>query len=54
MLWERRDGDLDRFRCRIGHGWSAQILAHYQAAEVDDRLWTVPKDVEEQAELPGG
>jgi two-component system, chemotaxis family, protein-glutamate methylesterase/glutaminase len=51
VLWERRDGDLDRYRCRVGHGWSAQSLAQHQAEGVDGALWAVLKDVEEQAEF---
>jgi len=51
VLWERREGDLERYRCRIGHGWSPQTVAHQQAERVDSRLWTVLKDVEEQAEF---
>ena len=51
VLWEWRDGDLDRYRCRVGHGWSVQSLAQHQAEGVDAALWAVLKDVEEQAEF---
>ncbi len=51
VLWERRDGDLDRYRCRVGHGWSAQSLAQHQAEGLDGALWAVLKDVEEQVEF---
>lgn len=51
VLWQRRDEDMDRYRCRIGHAWSARSLADQQAGVVDDALWEVLKDVEEQAEF---
>jgi two-component system chemotaxis response regulator CheB len=53
VLWARRDGELDRWRCRVGHQFSPQSLAHHQADRIDGALWALLKDVEEQAEFTG-
>jgi two-component system chemotaxis response regulator CheB len=39
-LWQLRDGDLVRFRCRVGHAWSAEALLQRQHETLDDALWT--------------
>jgi two-component system chemotaxis response regulator CheB len=30
VLWEIKDGELTRFRCRVGHGWTADALMDRQ------------------------
>jgi two-component system, chemotaxis family, protein-glutamate methylesterase/glutaminase len=53
VLWERQDGGLTRFRCRVGHAFSPQSLAYHQDQRVDEQLWAALKDLEEQAEFAG-
>jgi two-component system chemotaxis response regulator CheB len=39
------------FRCRIGHGYSADSLVSKQAAFLDDALWTALRALEERRDL---
>lgn len=50
-LWEIEDGPLPRYRCRVGHGYSAHSLLAHQAADVDAALWTAYRALDEQAAL---
>jgi two-component system chemotaxis response regulator CheB len=50
-LWELRDGNLLRYRCHVGHGFSAQTLTALVSDEVEQALWTSVRLLEEQAEL---
>ena len=47
VLWEIHEGDLLRFRCRVGHAWSADSLM----AEQSDGLEAALRALEEQATL---
>jgi two-component system, chemotaxis family, protein-glutamate methylesterase/glutaminase len=49
VLWELRDGDLIRFRCRVGHAYTSETLTTEQAATVEHALWTALRALEEQA-----
>ena len=51
VLWELKDGDFLRFRCRIGHALSAEGVLAEQTEVVDKALWTALKTVEEKASL---
>jgi two-component system, chemotaxis family, protein-glutamate methylesterase/glutaminase len=49
VLWELQDGELLRFRCRVGHGYSSETLTAEQATAVEQALWTALRALEEQA-----
>jgi two-component system chemotaxis response regulator CheB len=50
-LWEIHDGELLRFRCRVGHAYSAQTLMADQADGLESALWTALRALEEQGAL---
>lgn len=50
-LWELEDDDLPRYRCRIGHGFSAETLLSTQGSAVEAALWTAYRSLEERAAL---
>ena len=50
-LWEIVDGDLVRFRCRVGHGYGADSLDAEQARALEAALWTAVRALEERAAL---
>jgi two-component system chemotaxis response regulator CheB len=51
VLWEIQDGDLVRYRCRIGHGWTGDGLAFQQTQVIEDALGTALRAFEESANL---
>jgi two-component system chemotaxis response regulator CheB len=40
-----------RFRCRVGHAYSAGSLLQHQAGTVEDALWTAMRALEEREEI---
>jgi len=50
-LFEFQDGELLRFRCRIGHAYSANSLVAEQADGLEAALWAALRALEEQAAL---
>src|SRR5437660_3614276 len=47
VLWELRDQDLLRFRCRVGHAFSVESVEAAQVEQLEDALWTALKTLEE-------
>jgi two-component system chemotaxis response regulator CheB len=50
-LWELEDGRLLRFRCHVGHGYTAESLAVDQGEGLEYTLWSALRALEEQAAL---
>jgi two-component system chemotaxis response regulator CheB len=51
VLWELKDGDFTRYRCRVGHSWTGDALLAKQADVLDDALWIALRTLEESASL---
>lgn len=51
VLWEIHDGELLRFRCRVGHGFSVESMISAQADEIEAALWAALKTLEESASI---
>ena len=49
VLWELKDGELLRFRCRVGHAYTGESLTTSQAVAVEHALWSALRALEEQA-----
>jgi two-component system chemotaxis response regulator CheB len=50
-LWELREGELVRYRCRVGHSYSEDAMVEAQGASVEAALWTALEVLEERSEL---
>lgn len=50
-LWELRDGELLRFRCRVGHTFSPDSLLEGQDEALEGALWSAIRGMEERAAL---
>lgn len=50
-LWEFSDGNLLRFRCRVGHAFSANSLLAKQSDALEQPLWMVFRALKESAAL---
>jgi two-component system, chemotaxis family, protein-glutamate methylesterase/glutaminase len=50
VLWEKRDGDMVRYRCRVGHMFSDEALLAAQTEGLELALWTALRALEEAAE----
>lgn len=51
VLYELHDGDLTRFRCRVGHAFSAETMFAEQAEALETALWMALNTLEESASL---
>jgi two-component system chemotaxis response regulator CheB len=49
VLWELKDGEMIRFRCRVGHAYTSETLTGEQALTVEHALWSALRALEEQA-----
>jgi two-component system chemotaxis response regulator CheB len=50
-LWELVDGELVRYRCHVGHGYTAESLVAEQDDALENALWAALRGLEESAEL---
>ena len=50
-LWESTNGDLARYRCHVGHGFTGESLIAAQDGKLEDILWSALRALEESLEL---
>lgn len=50
-LWEVGHADLPRFRCRVGHAYTAEDLVGQQDEAAEDALWAALRSLEENVTL---
>jgi two-component system chemotaxis response regulator CheB len=50
-LWEVQEGEVVRYRCRVGHSYSEEAMVEAQGASVEAALWTALEVLEERGEL---
>lgn len=50
-LWELQSGKVVRYRCHVGHGYTADTLMSAQAQTLEDALWSALRALEENAAM---
>jgi two-component system, chemotaxis family, protein-glutamate methylesterase/glutaminase len=51
VLWQMEDEGILRFRCRVGHAYTAQSLDAQQTEAIEGALWAAIRALEENASL---
>jgi two-component system chemotaxis response regulator CheB len=50
-LWEMRDEDVLRFRCRVGHAYTAESMLTGKTEALEGALWIALNTLEEGAQM---
>jgi two-component system chemotaxis response regulator CheB len=50
-LWERQNGELVRYRCHVGHTFTAKSLLQQQDSHLEAVLWTALRAIDESIAL---
>jgi two-component system chemotaxis response regulator CheB len=50
-LWQLKDGDVVRYRCRVGHSYSEDAMVIEQGSAVEAALWSALEALEERGEF---
>jgi two-component system chemotaxis response regulator CheB len=50
-VWEVREGEVVRYRCRVGHVYSEQAMVDAQGDAVEAALWAALQALQERSEL---
>jgi two-component system, chemotaxis family, protein-glutamate methylesterase/glutaminase len=50
-LWQIKDGEVVRYRCRVGHSYSEDAMVIEQGSAVEAALWSALEALEERAEF---
>jgi two-component system, chemotaxis family, protein-glutamate methylesterase/glutaminase len=51
VLWELKDGNLIRFRCRVGHAYGTESLSDELTQASESALWAAMRALEEKAAM---
>lgn len=51
VLWELNDDALLRYRCRVGHAYTAEGAVEAQRESIEAALWTALRALQERAQL---
>jgi two-component system chemotaxis response regulator CheB len=51
VLWEMREGELVRYRCRVGHAYLPQALSVAQSERLEESLWIALRALKENIAL---
>ena len=51
VLWELKEGEMERFRCRVGHSYTMASLVQDQVRAAEEALWAAMRALEEKAAL---
>jgi two-component system chemotaxis response regulator CheB len=51
VLFERHEGNLERFECSVGHVFSIESLSNAQAEALENALWAAVRSLEDRAAM---
>lgn len=52
-MWQIEDGGMARYRCRVGHAYTAETMLAAQTEDVEAALWVALETLEESAQVAG-
>ena len=50
-LWELQEDEVVRYRCHVGHAYSAEAMLTAQSGRLESSLWSAIRTLKEKAEL---